>query len=80
MEVRQRPSIHVVIAGSDGKPKPLSYTRLAGVNELEISLGTKQKFFEEKFVLILKKILIIMQNDCSCHFVVQLVSSEYLMN
>ena len=51
--VRQRPSVHVVMVSSDGKPKPLPFTRLAGLDGLGINLVTKEALFEEQFVLIL---------------------------
>ena len=53
VEVRQRPSIHVVMVGSDCKPKPLPFSRLAGLDGLGINLVTKEALFEEQFVLIL---------------------------
>lgn len=39
VEVRQRPSVHVVMLGSDGKLKPLPFTRLAGLDGLRINLS-----------------------------------------
>ena len=53
VEVRQRPSLHVVMVGSDCKPKPLLFTRQAGLDGLGINLVTKETLFEEQFVLIL---------------------------
>ena len=55
VEIRQRPNIQVVMVGTDGKPKPLSFTRVAGLDGLEINLVSKQDLFEEQFVLILKE-------------------------
>ena len=51
--IRQRPSVHVVMISSDGKPKLLPFTRLAGLDGLGINLVTKEALFEEQFVLIL---------------------------
>ena len=53
VEVRQRPSIHVVMVGSDCKPKPLPFTRLAGLDGLDINVVTKKTLFKEQFILIL---------------------------
>ena len=55
MEIRQRPSVHVVLVGSDGKPKPLPFTKLVGLDRLRINLITKESLFEEQFVLILNE-------------------------
>ena len=55
VEVRQRPSVHLVMVGSDEKPKPLPFTRLAGLDGLGINLVTKEALFEEQFVLILNE-------------------------
>ena len=30
MEIRQRPSVYVVMVGLDGKPKPLPFTKTSG--------------------------------------------------
>ena len=55
MEIRQRPSIHVVMVGSDCKPKPLPFSRLAGLDGLGINLVIKETLFEKQYVLILTK-------------------------
>ena len=66
VEIRQRPSVHVLMVGSDGKPKPISFTRLAGLDGLGINLVTKKTLFEEQFVLIsTKNFLEIMQRKRS---------------
>ena len=39
---------------TDEKPKPLSFTRVAGLDGLKINLVSKQDLFKEQFVLILK--------------------------
>lgn len=80
VEVRQRPNVHVVMVGSDEKPKPLPFTRLAGLDGLGINLVTKQNISNEQFAVILKKISIIIQSVCSRDFVAQLVSPVYLMS
>ena len=38
VEVRQRPSLQIVMVGADGKPKPLPHTRVAGLGGLGINL------------------------------------------
>lgn len=64
VEVRQRPTVHVVMigflmmVGSDKKPKPLLFTSLAKLDWLGINLVTKQDLFEELYVLILKEDLL----------------------
>ena len=61
--------------GSDGKPKPLPFTRLARLNGLGINLVTVETFFEEQFVLILKEnFLEYIERVCSRHFVARLIS------
>ena len=42
------------MVSTDEKPKPLSFTRVAGLDGLEINLVSKQDLFKEQFVLILK--------------------------
>ena len=39
---------------TDEKPKPLSFTRVAGLDGLKINLVSKQDLFKEQFVLIFK--------------------------
>lgn len=80
VEVRQRPNVHVVMVGSDEKPKPLPFTKLAGLDRLGINLVIKQNISNEQFAVILKKISIIIQSVCSRDFVAQLVSPVYLMS
>ena len=53
VEVRQRPILYVVMVSSDCRPKPLPFTRLAGLDGLGINIVTKEALFEEQFVLIL---------------------------
>ena len=47
--------IFVVMVGSDGKPKPLPFTRIAELDGLGINLVMKEAPFEEQFVLILNE-------------------------
>ena len=51
--VEQRPSVHVVMVGSDCRPKPLPFTRLAGLDGQGINLVTTEALFEEQCILIL---------------------------
>ena len=53
--IRVRSRIHVVLVDSDEKPKPLPFTRLAGLDGLGINLVTKESLFEKQFVLILNE-------------------------
>ena len=46
VEVRQRPSLQIVMVGADGKPKPLPHTRVAGLSGLGINLVSQQDLFE----------------------------------
>ena len=46
VEVSQRPSLQVVMVGSDGKPVPISHTRVAGLDVLRINLVLRQYLFE----------------------------------
>lgn len=47
IKVIQRPNVHIVMVGSDGKLKSLPFTRLAGLDGLGINLVSKQDLFEE---------------------------------
>ena len=53
--VRQRLRVHVVMVDSDEKPKPLPFTRLAGLDGLGINLITKEAFFLEAICINLKR-------------------------
>jgi hypothetical protein len=55
VEVKQRPSLQIVMVGADGKPKPLPHTRVAELDCLGINLVSQQDLFEKQFVLILKE-------------------------
>lgn len=54
VEVRQRPSFHVIMVDSNEKPKLLSFSGLVIVDELGINLVTKQILLDEQYVIILK--------------------------
>ena len=46
IEVRQRPSLQIVMVDADGKLKPLPHTRVAGLGGLGINLVSQQDLFE----------------------------------
>lgn len=46
MEVRLKLNVYVVMTSSDEKPKPLTNTRLAGLDGLGINLVTKKTLLE----------------------------------
>lgn len=55
VEFRQKANVHLVMVGSDGKPKPVSFSRLAEIDVLCINLVIKQDLIEKQYVFILKE-------------------------
>lgn len=55
IELRQRPSVHTMMIGSDRKRKPLPFTRMVGLGGLGINLVTMSKLIDKQFVLILRR-------------------------